>query len=58
MSEAKSLVVWRDFDGANLSENDRLGITSKIPQFWNFRAYEYAHDLTGRFLGVFREVRA
>lgn len=59
MSEAKSLVVWLSWDDAICGTmdpgimQDRFG-SDVINSRGN---YEYAHDLSGRFLGVFREVK-
>lgn len=54
MSEAKSLVVWKAWKEMSGSAfKSMLSVCD-----WPMGRYEYAHDLSGRFLGVFREVRA
>lgn len=54
MSEAKSLVVWKPWEDLCLDSFSMEAFLELNPE----HDYEYAHDLSGRFLGVFREVRA
>lgn len=54
MSEAKSPVVWKTWEDLCL---DLFSLESFL-ELDQEHDYEYAHDLSGRFLGVFREVKS
>lgn len=57
MSEAKSLVAWLKWP--NMQNWQRQAIADQLHgNYEHATSHEYAHDLSGRFLGVFREVRA
>lgn len=55
MSEAKSLVVWKRWDA--MHADARQWVREEFLETWLLPRFEYAHDLSGRFLGVFREVQ-
>lgn len=56
MREAKSLVVWKRWFA--MHADARQWVREEFLETWLLPRFEYAHDLSGRFLGVFREVRA